>query len=216
LKGIPHIILASASPRREQLLREMGLHFTVVRPDGVEEATDGAAPKVLVMQNAQRKARAVAGRHREAVVIGADTEVVLDGVVFGKPRDLNEAVAMLSKLAGRWHDVFTGVCVIHRALDTEITFAERTGIWMRLVSAEQIVEYFTKVNPLDNASESYEHAERWQKTHGYLSWAGAYAVQHGDIVERIEGSYSNVMGLPVERLRATLEKLGILNPALGS
>jgi septum formation protein len=216
LKGIPEIILASASPRREQLLREMGLHFTVVRPDGVEEATDGVAPEVLVMQNAQRKACAVAGRHREAVVIGADTEVVLDGVVFGKPRDLNEAVAMLSKLAGRRHDVFTGVCVIHRAFDTEITFAERTGIWMRPMTAAQIVEYFTKVNPLDNASESYVHAEQWQKTHGYLSWAGAYAVQHGDIVERIEGSYSNVMGLPAERLRATLEKLGILNPALGS
>jgi septum formation protein len=222
LKGIPQIILASASPRREQLLRElleaegsraaMGLRFTVVRPDDVEEATHGAVPDVLVMQNAQRKARAVAGRHREAVVIGADTEVVLDGIIFGKPRDLNEAEAMLSKLAGRRHDVFTGVCVIHRLFDTEITFTERTGVWMRPVTRQEIRRYFTKVTPLDNAGDNHDHAEKWQKTHGYLSWAGAYAVQHGDIVERMEGSYSNVVGLPVERLRAMLEKLGILGP----
>jgi septum formation protein len=188
----PEIILASASPRREQLLREMGLRFTVIRPDGVEEATHGAAPDVLVMRNAQGKARAVAGRHREALVIGADTEVVLDGVVFGKPRDLNDAEAMLSKLAGRRHDVFTGVCVIHRVFDTEITFAERTEVWMPPATRGQIREYFKKVDPLDKA--------------------GGYAAQeHGDlIIERIEGSFTNVMGLPVERLQATLEKLGIL------
>jgi septum formation protein len=197
------LILASASPRREQLLRElleaegsraaMGLHFVVMRPDGVEEATGGAAPDVLVMQNAQRKARAVAGRHPEAMVIGADTEVVLDGAVFGKPRDLNDAETMLSKLAGRRHDVFTGVCVIHRALDTEITFAERSRVWMRPLTVEQIRDYFTKVNPLDKA--------------------GAYGAQeHGDlIIERIEGSSSNVMGLPTERLRATLARIGIVN-----
>jgi len=169
----------------------------------------------LVMQNAQRKARAVCGHHRESIVIGADTEVVLDGVIFGKPRDLNEAEAMLTKLTGRRHDVFTGVCVIHRVLDTEITFAERTGVWMRAVTREQIRDYFTKMNPRDNGGGNSDHSEKWQKTHGYLSWAGAYAVQHGDIVERIEGSYSNVMGLPVERLGATLEKLGILGPAVG-
>jgi septum formation protein len=177
------------------LLREMGLHFCVVRPDGVEEATHGAAPDVLVMQNAQRKARAVAGHHREAIVIGADTEVVFDGIVFGKPRDLKEAEVMLSKLAGHRHDVFTGVCVIHRVFDTEITFAEHSSVWMRAVTREQIRDYFTKVNPLDKA--------------------GAYGAQeHGDlIIERIEGSFNNVMGLPVERLRATFEKLGVLSVA---
>ena len=215
MKEVPEIILASASPRREKLLRQMGLHFVVIRPDGVEEATRGAAPDVLVMQNAQRKARAVAGKHSEAVVLGADTEVVLDGLVFGKPRDLDEAETMLSNLAGRRHEVLTGVCVIHRALDTEITFAEHTRVWMRPMTREQIRDYLTKVNPLDNASGIYDHAGKWQKTHGYLSWAGAYAIQHGDIVERIEGSYSNVMGLPVERLKATLEKLGILGSISG-
>ena len=192
MKANLNVILASASPRREQLLREMGLLFRVIRPNGVVEETAGAAPDVLVMQNAQRKARAVAGQHRESVVIGADTEVVLDGVVFGKPRDLNEAETMLAKLAGRRHDVLTGVCVIHRVFNTEITFAERSGVWMRAVTREQIRDYFTKVNPLDKA--------------------GAYGAQeHGDlIIERIEGSFRNVMGLPVERLQATFEKLGIL------
>jgi len=186
------IILASASPRRELLLREMGLRFTVVQPVDVEELLGGAAPDVVAMQNAQRKARAVAGRHREAVVLGADTEVVLDGVVFGKPRDLRDAETMLSKLAGRRHDVLTGVCVIHRALDTEITFAECSQVWVRTLTRDQILDYFTKVNPLDKA--------------------GAYGAQeHGElIIERIEGSFSNVVGLPVERLRATLEKLGLL------
>jgi septum formation protein len=191
------MILASASPRREQLLREMGLHFRVIRPDGVEEATRGAAPEVLVMQNAQRKARAVAGKHREALVLGADTEVVLDGVVFGKPRDLADAETMLARLGGRRHDVLTGVCLIHRALDTEITFAERTRVWMRALSAAQIRDYFTKVNPLDKA--------------------GAYGAQEfGELIlERVEGSFSNVMGLPVERVRATLEKLGLFSSAAG-
>jgi len=186
----PEIILASASPRRELLLREMGLRFGVVLPTGAEEATGGAAPDVLAIQNAQRKARAVAGHHSEALVIGADTIVVLDGVIFGKPRDLADAETMLGKLAGRRHDVFTGVCITCHQLKTEITFAERTGVWMRALNREQIRDYFTKVNPLDKA--------------------GAYGAQEfGELIlERVEGSFSNVMGLPVERLRTALEKIG--------
>jgi septum formation protein len=186
----PEIILASASPRRELLLREMGLRFRIVLPTGVEEATGGAVPDVLAMQNAQRKARAIAGRHSEALVIGADTIVVLAGAVFGKPRDMAAAETMLGQLAGRRHDVFTGVCVIDRT--REITFAERTGVWMRPLSREQIRDYFTKVNPLDKA--------------------GSYGAQEfGELIlDRVEGSFSNVMGLPVERLRTTLERLGQL------
>jgi septum formation protein len=187
----PQFILASASPRREQLLREMGLRFSVVQPDGVEEELGGAAPEVLAMQNAQRKAHAVAGQHREAVVISADTVVVLDGEAFGKPRDLDDAVGMLQRLVGRQHEVITGVCLIHRALDTEISFFERTRVWMRPLNTKQVRDYLQKINPLDKA--------------------GAYAIQEfGEgIVERIEGSYSNVMGLPTERVRGTLEKLGV-------
>ena len=190
----PQFILASASPRREQLLREMGLRFTVIAPTGVEEASAGAAPDVLALQNAQRKARAVAGRHPDAMVLGADTIVVLGKDIFGKPRDVNDATVMLERLAGRQHVVITGVCLIHRALDTELSFCDRTQVWMQVLTREQIAEYFTKVNPLDKA--------------------GAYAAQeHGEtIIERIEGSFTNVMGLPVERLRATLERIGVVAP----
>jgi len=187
------IILASASPRREHLLREMGLRFTVVRPNDVEELLGGAAPDVVAMQNAQRKARAVAGRHSDSLVIGADTIVVLNGRFFGKPRDLENARQMLGQLTGKQHEVITGVCLLHRALDTELTFAETTRVWMRPLSNHQIVEYLGKINPLDKA--------------------GAYAIQeHGaGIVERIEGSYHNVMGLPTERLAATLERIGMVH-----
>ena len=189
------IILASASPRREQLLREMGLRFTVVQPAGVEELLGGAAPDVIAMQNAQCKARAVAGRHPDSVVIGADTIVVLDGKLFGKPRDREDAAQMLASLAGGQHEVVTGVCLLHRALDMELTFAETTRVWMRPLTHIQIAEYLGKINPLDKA--------------------GAYAIQeHGaGIVDRIEGSYHNVMGLPTERLAATLERIGMVHRA---
>ena len=95
----PQIILASASPRRERLLRELGLRFIVVCPDGIEELDGGAAPDVVAMQNAQRKARAVAGRHPHSMVIGADTIVVLDGRIFGKPRNREDGRLSRASLA---------------------------------------------------------------------------------------------------------------------
>ena len=188
----PQIILASASPRREQLLREMGMRFIVVRPDGVEELDGGAAPDVVAMQNAQRKARAVADRHPDSMVIGADTIVVLNGKLFGKPSDREDAARILGRLAGQRHEVITGVCLLHRTLDVELTFADTTQVWMRSLTHAQVADYLNKINPLDKA--------------------GAYAIQeHGEgIVERIEGSYNNVMGFPTERLQATLERLGML------
>jgi nucleoside triphosphate pyrophosphatase len=191
----PQIILASASPRREQLLREMGVRFLIVRPDGVEELNSGAAPDVVAIQNAQRKARAVAGRHPESMVIGADTVVVLRGTIFGKPSDHDDAVRILGQLAGQRHEVITGVCLLHRSLDMELTFADTTQVWMRSLTHMQVKDYLHKINPLDKA--------------------GAYAIQeHGEgIVERIEGSYNNVMGLPTERLQATLERIGMLHGA---
>ena len=100
--------------------------------------------------------------------------------------------------------------MVHRSLDTELTLADTTQVWMRPLTPHQIAEYLTKINPLDKAGEKYDYSENWQKTHGFLSWAGAYAIQHGDIVERIEGSYNNAVGLPTERLQATLERLGVL------
>jgi septum formation protein len=186
---MPPLILASASPRREFLLREMGLLFTVIKPAGVEELTDGLAPEVLATHNAQRKARAVAGHHPGARVLGADTIVVLDGIIYGKPRDRAEAARMLGKLADRAHDVFTGVCLAAHGC-RDLCFCERTRVWMKALTPDQIRDYHDKVNPLDKA--------------------GAYGAQEygATIIERIDGSFSNVMGLPVERLRVALEQLG--------
>jgi len=188
-------ILASASPRREQLLREMGLRFRVVAPAGVEELTNGLTPPVLAMENAKRKTAAIAVRHPLALVIGADTIVVRAGKIYGKPRDLTDAHQMLTELTGQQHEVITGVCVIHRPYELELVFHETTQVWMHPLPPAQITAYLAKIHPLDKA--------------------GAYAIQdHGDhIVDRIAGSYSNVMGLPIERLRASLEKLGLLTAA---
>lgn len=185
----PRLVLASASPRREQLLREMGLSFRVVRPTEVEELETGLAPETLAMHNAQRKARSVARQYPSALVLGADTIVTLDGEVFGKPRDMAEARRMLGRLAGRAHEVFSAICLVQAARGWETSFCERSRVWMKPLRAEEIEAYFRKVNPLDKA--------------------GAYAAQeHGDtIIERIEGSFANVMGLPVERLRVVLASL---------
>jgi len=182
----PQIILASGSPRREQLLREMGLHFTVVLPDAVEEVLTGAAPDVLATQNARRKARAVAGRHPRSLIIGADTVVVLDGKTFGKPRDPADAGRMLGQLVGRQHEVITGVCLIHWRTHRRRLFVAGTDVTFRALDAAAIDRYLQHVHPIDKA--------------------GAYAIQeHGElIVHEISGSFSNVVGLPVEQLQVEL------------
>jgi septum formation protein len=188
----PEIILASRSPRREQLLRERGLRFRVVCPPAIPEKLTGAAPAVLAMGNARAKAQAVAARYPAAAIVGADTIVVWRDRVFGKPADRAEAARMLSQLVGRAHEVITGVCVVHCASETELTFHERTRVWMHALDEAGIQAYLATIQPLDKA--------------------GAYAIQEkGDaIVARIDGSYSNVMGLPMERLCATLAKRGWL------
>jgi len=187
----PRIVLASASPRRVELLRAAGLRFDIVPPAGVEEITGGLPPDVLAIRNAERKADAVAAQQTDAIVIAADTVVALGTETFGKPRDLDEAGRMLARLAGQLHEVLTGVCVVHRPFDTHLSFCERTRVWMQPLTGDQIRDYFTKMDPLDKA--------------------GAYAIQeHGaGIIERIDGSYSNVVGLPVERLMATLQRIGV-------
>lgn len=189
------IILASASPRRQQLFRELGLPFRVVEPVGVTEQLDGLLPVSLAMENAKRKACSVAALFPDALVIGADTLVVRGAQIFGKPSSLEEADAMLRELAGKRHEVITGVCLIHRPVDLELLFHEVTVVWMRPLTDAERQRYLGLINPLDKA--------------------GAYAIQeHGDrIIERIDGSYTNVVGLPIERLRASLEKLGLLKPS---
>jgi len=181
------LILASASPRRAELLREAGFTFQVVRSRAEEIHPEHLTPHEICQVNAYRKARAVAKKHPDEVVLGADTIVCLGTTVFGKPETQAEAHRMLSKLQGRTHEVVTGVCLIHLRNHQQKLFAESTTVTFRKLHSEQIRRYLAKVDPLDKA--------------------GGYAIQEeGDlIVKQIRGSFSNVVGLPLERLKAELE-----------
>ena len=178
------IILASASPRRSALLKEAGPAFASMRimTSDVEEGDDP-------LENAMRKAEAVAKLNPQALVIGADTVIRFEGETIGKPAGLEDAKRILAKLSGRTHDVATGVCVRCVEADILVRFEEATHVTFRTLTPDAIDKYVRDVNLLDKA--------------------GAYAIQeHGeDIIESIDGSLTNVIGLPVERLKETFEYL---------
>jgi len=178
------IILASASPRRSALLREAGPAFASMRimTSDVEEGNDP-------LENAMRKAEAVAQMNPRALVIGADTVIRFEGKTIGKPADLEDAKRILAMLSGHTHDVATGVCVRCIEADILVRFEEATHVTFRMLTSEGIDNYIQAVNVLDKA--------------------GAYAIQeHGeDIIEKIDGSLTNVIGLPLERLKETFEYL---------
>jgi len=184
---LPELILASGSPRRKELLESAGYSFVAV-PTNVEELTwTEEPPRALAEMNARRKALAGAELHPDRLVLGADTIVVLDGEVFGKPGDLEEARTMLLRLAGRVHQVITAVSLLHAASNRECTFCDFTQVKFRDFDTAHVDVYFRRVDPLDKA--------------------GAYAAQddEGHLIDRIEGSLTNVIGLPMERLARTLE-----------
>ncbi len=174
------LVLASASPRRRELLEEAGFVFEVVVSPAEEEHDADIPLAELCERNAEAKAAAVAEMRPDAVVLGADTLVWIDGDPLGKPRDMAEARAMLRKLSGRTHAVCTGVCVI--GTGRRERFHELTEVVFRDLDEETIDRYFRQVDPLDKA--------------------GAYAVQeHGAmIVAEVRGDFSNVVGLPVARV----------------
>ena len=183
---LPPIILASASPRRAELLRETVAEFQVIPGHAEEFQPEHLSPAEAGLLNAYRKARVIAKKFPDALVIGADTEVVLGRRIFGKPRDLPAAHAMLTDLEGRQHLVITGVCLLHLRRHRQKLFSVTTRVKFKPLRANEIAAYLSLINPLDKA--------------------GAYAIQeHGDkIVAKIEGLFSNVVGLPVERLRKGL------------
>jgi len=183
---LPPLILASASPRRAELLRQLQPQFQVVPSDATEILDDQLSPQELCQLNAHRKARAVAKKISDALVLGADTLVFLGSEILGKPANLSEAERMLASLQGKTHQVVTGVSLIHLRGHRERLFAVSTDVTFRPLDKRQISDYLSKINPLDKA--------------------GAYAIQeHGDlIVSEISGSFSNVVGLPVEQLQAEL------------
>jgi septum formation protein len=184
----PRIVLASSSPRRRELLRSAGLAFTTVTCDTAEIHDPALGLAGLVTANARTKALTVAAAHPGAIVIGADTLVWLEGHALGKPADAEAARRMLAQLAGRVHEVATGVHLVRLASRTQIEFHEITRVRFRALDAEAIEEYLARVPVLDKA--------------------GAYALQeHGEmIIESVEGSRSNVVGLPLERTLAALQR----------
>ena len=180
------LVLASASPRRRDLLTAAGFEV-VIRPAEVEELTGGLSARALVLANAELKALAVAAHTQGDLVLGADTIVVLDGEILGKPRDLSHAAEMLGRLGGKTHEVLTGVCLIRGGAVTQCSFVESTRVAFRPLDEAIIEAYLADIDPLDKA--------------------GSYAAQEdrGRLIEQIEGSMENVIGLPVARVLAAIE-----------
>ncbi|MCX6839838.1 MAG: Maf family protein [Verrucomicrobia bacterium] len=188
------LILASASPRRVDLLREAGFDFEIVVPQ-VEEAHDATlTPEQLTVENARKKALVVSLLKPGALVIGADTLVYVDGEPLGKPADLQEALTMVRRLSGRAHEVCTGVAFARDGrIERELHVI--TQVMFKTLSDALILDYHSKLNPLDKA--------------------GAYGIQeHTEmLLERMEGSFTNVVGLPVDEVAAALRELSAADPA---
>jgi septum formation protein len=185
------LILASASPRRAEVLREAGFHFSVLSSAVDETAYPGESPQDLVQRLAVTKAELVAARAvGPAIIIGADTEVTLDGHIFGKPRSSDAARRMLKMLSGRTHSVVTGVALIRLPDAERITFVESTLVHFAALAEDEITRYLATGEPHDKA--------------------GAYGIQGraGRYIPRIEGCYFNVVGLPLARLQHALAELG--------
>jgi len=184
-------ILASGSPRRKQLLKKIIPDFKVISSDAEELKSHSGGPLTLVQENAKKKAIPVAANNPSCWVLGADTLVFYQKEILGKPKDLDEAVEMLSFLSGKTHEVATGVSLQCNELNIVKTFSETSSVTFKPISKQEIRLYFKEVNPLDKA--------------------GAYAIQtNADmIIDRFVGSYSNVVGLPLESLGKVLKELSI-------
>jgi MAF protein len=188
------VVLASASPRRRQLFSLLEVPFVAAAADVDEELEEGESPQQMVYRLSRAKASAVASLYPEGLIVAADTIVVLDGDVLGKPADEAEAVAMLGRLRGRKHSVFSGVTVYYPPSERAVTELAESAVWMRAYTDEEVARYTATGDPLDKA--------------------GAYAIQHQNFspVECIEGCYTSVMGLPLCHLARALAQLGLTVP----
>lgn len=180
------LILASASPRRADLLTAAGLAFSVVAADIDEQPLADEPPDAYVRRLAAGKAQAVLAQHADAAVLGADTTVVVDGAILGKPVSVTDAADMLQRLQGRDHEVLTGVALaLGATLDVQLA---RTRVWFAPMTSDEVAAYVGTGEPMDKA--------------------GAYAIQGraSRWVTRIDGSYTNVVGLPVAEVVALLRR----------
>ncbi|MDP3072701.1 MAG: nucleoside triphosphate pyrophosphatase [Opitutaceae bacterium] len=187
----PRLILASASPRRRELLAQLGVPFEVVTAAVTEHEDSATDPRVMVAHNAALKANWVAARHPDALVLGADTTVFLDGTALNKPRDGTEARAMLRRLSGRTHTVFTGLAVRRVRDDLRLDEGVASEVTFRPLDEATIEAYLARVHTLDKA--------------------GGYAIQeHPElIVAGYRGSLSNIVGLPLEETKQILTRCGL-------
>jgi septum formation protein len=195
----PTLILASTSPRRQELINTLGLPVMIRASHANEGTPDGWPPERMVEELAHRKARAVWETVRgtmktPAVVVGSDTVVALDGRIMGKPKDPEDAFDMLTRLAGRTHEVFTGVCCIGLPDGQTVTNHRVTKVRMRELTPEQLRRYVKTGEPMDKA--------------------GSYGVQGlgALLVDSLEGCYFNVVGLPLSLLALQLERFGVSLP----
>ena len=182
--------LASASPRRAELMHRMGLQFEI-RPTHVQEDDSGiTGPEEMVLKNAKLKASTLSDLEPDALVLGSDTTVALGEQVLSKPADMEDARRMLQMLSGHTHTVFTAVALYWKFGSLAHVFVDFSQVCFKELDDDGINQYFELVDPLDKA--------------------GAYGIQVGRelIVESVEGSIENVMGLPIQRLALTMEKLG--------
>ena len=196
---LPPLILASQSPRRRLLLRQIGLRF-VVRPSAVrEDLWDHESPEHNAKRIALSKAVEVSKNVKRGIVIGADTIVVLGRHILGKPRTKSEAKTMLKKLSGRMHTVYTAFALIDVESDRRVVRIEKTKVWFRVLSNTEIEEYVQSGSPMDKA--------------------GAYGIQddYGAVfVRRVEGCFYNVVGFPLTKFYQTLGQFVAHHPAPSS
>jgi len=185
------VILASASPRRKELLEKIGLRFKVEPSNYEEDMHSELEPHEFARKISLEKAEAVAGKHRNAIVIAADTFIVFDGKILGKPHTENEARKMLEIINGTSHSVITGFSIIDTDKNKTLSKSVETRIYIRKLTLAEIDAYVKSKEPLDKA--------------------GAYAIQGlgALIVEKIEGDYFNVIGLPLSALAEALKEFGI-------
>jgi len=187
-------ILASASPRRRELLGQLGLSFIVV-PSMLQEINQsGMKPPVHATYFAEAKAKEVANRYPHKWVLGADTIVVLGQEILGKPADFTEASSMLSRLSGKSHSVITSICLAHASMELLESDWVETKVFMRRLTVKDIEGYIRTGEPIDKA--------------------GGYGIQGigGCLIQRIEGSYSNVVGLPLCETLELLRRHGVADP----
>ena len=189
-----HILLASTSPRRRELLSLLGVSFDIVPPTSKELLSPHLSPSEQTRQLARDKAQSVANKHPQDLVIGSDTVIEIEGKLLGKPENMQEAETMLRHLRGRCHQVHTGVAIIQQATNVSIDFVETAQVW---------------IHPFDeNTLKSYLATEE------SLGKAGAYSIQGegAQLIEKIEGDYPTIVGLPLWRTAKVLEQQGVALP----